>query len=108
LRFKHRNVGIWKRDSEHYIPLPFGEKGIADIIACSPEGRFWAIEVKKPGGKPSSDQISFLNFGWHRHRHPTFYGLMPSPNLIGAYELIMASVLWPTRLTMLWKGSNKT
>jgi hypothetical protein len=20
-------------------------------IACSPEGRFWAIEVKKPGGK---------------------------------------------------------
>jgi hypothetical protein len=34
-----------------------GEKG----IACSPEGRFWAIEVKKPGGKPSSDQISFLN-----------------------------------------------
>jgi VRR-NUC domain-containing protein len=60
--FKHRNVGIWKRASEHYIPLPFGEKGIADIIACSPEGRFWAIEVKKPGGgKPSSDQISFLN-----------------------------------------------
>jgi hypothetical protein len=48
--FKHRNVGIWKNDTERYIPLAFGEKGIADIIACAPGGRFWAIEVTKPGG----------------------------------------------------------
>jgi hypothetical protein len=32
-----------------------------EFAACSPEGRFCAIEVKKPGGKPSSEQISFLN-----------------------------------------------
>ncbi len=36
-------------------------KGISDILACSPIGQFWAIEVKKPGGKPSSDQIAFLS-----------------------------------------------
>jgi hypothetical protein len=49
--FKHRNVGIYKKDTNHYIPLAFGEKGIAEIIACAPGGRFWAIEVKKPGGE---------------------------------------------------------
>lgn len=51
--FEHRNVGIWKRETERYIPLSAGEKGISDIIACSPKGIFWAIEVKKPGGRLS-------------------------------------------------------
>jgi hypothetical protein len=37
--FKHRNVGIWKKDTERYIPLSFGEKGISDIVACSPAGQ---------------------------------------------------------------------
>ena len=56
----HRNVGIYKKDTGKYIPLPSGEKGISDIIACSPEGTFCAIEVKKPGGKASPDQLEFL------------------------------------------------
>src|SRR5438045_1951886 len=43
-----------------YIPLAFGEKGISDIIACSPVGQFTAIEVKKPGGRPSPDQLAFI------------------------------------------------
>ena len=30
--------------------------GIPDIIACSPEGRFWAIEVKTPNGRASKLQ----------------------------------------------------
>lgn len=58
--FKHRNVGIYKQDTGSYIPLPCGEKGISDIIACSPTGVFTAIEVKKRGGKPSPDQLDFL------------------------------------------------
>ena len=49
----HRNVGIYKKDTGKYIPLPSGEKGISDIIACSPQGTFVAIEVKKKGGKPT-------------------------------------------------------
>ncbi len=58
--FKHRNVGIYKQDTGKYIPLSFGEKGISDIIACTPKGTFVAIEVKKPGGKPSPEQLEFL------------------------------------------------
>ena len=58
--FKHRNVGIYKQKTGSYIPLSFGEKGISDIIACSPRGTFTAIEVKKKGGKPSPDQLDFL------------------------------------------------
>jgi hypothetical protein len=34
--FKLRNVGIMKPNGS-YIPLAFGEKGIWDIIGCSPE-----------------------------------------------------------------------
>lgn len=59
--FKHRNVGIFKQDTKKYIPLPTGELGISDIIGCSPRGQFVAIEVKKPGGKPSDNQIDFLH-----------------------------------------------
>lgn len=57
--FKHRNVGI-KKENGSYIPLPSGEKGISDVIACSTKGVFVAIEVKKPGGRPSPDQLDFL------------------------------------------------
>jgi hypothetical protein len=59
--FKHRNVGLYIRAQDRYMQLAPGEKGISDILACSPIGQFWAIEVKKPGGKPSSDQIAFLS-----------------------------------------------
>lgn len=58
--FKHRNVGIFKPDTKKYIPLAFGEKGISDIIACSPFGQFTAVEVKKPGNKPSAEQLAFI------------------------------------------------
>jgi hypothetical protein len=56
---KHRNVGI-KKPNGKYIPLPDGEKGVSDIIACSPDGRFIAIEVKRPGGVVSEDQKNFI------------------------------------------------
>jgi hypothetical protein len=58
--FKHHSTGFTQRDGNP-IYFKYGEKGIADIIACSPTGRFWTIEVKKPGGKLSNDQIVFLN-----------------------------------------------
>jgi len=60
LIFKHRNVGIYKQATNSYIPLSFGEKGISDIIGCSPKGTFVAVEVKRKGGKPSPDQLRFL------------------------------------------------
>lgn len=58
--FKHRNVGIYKKSTNSYIPLSFGEIGISDIIGCSPEGKFVAIEVKKHGGVATEAQKDFL------------------------------------------------
>lgn len=37
-----------------------GTPGCSDILACLPDGRFAAIEVKRPGGKPTPEQISFI------------------------------------------------
>lgn len=50
--------------------------GILDIIACSPEGRYWEIEVKTPDGRASKLQevrldklqknkaVSFIAYGY--------------------------------------------
>lgn len=35
--------------------IRFGAPGSPDILACI-QGRFWGIEVKRPGGKLSDDQ----------------------------------------------------
>lgn len=64
--FKHRNVGIYKKDTGSYIPLPSGEKGISDIIGCLPDGRFLAIEVKCPGKNANKNQLDFLKKVWER------------------------------------------
>lgn len=58
--FKHNSTQFGIRDGERFS-FRNGDKGIADLIACSPKGRFVAIEVKKPGGKPSPDQLAFLD-----------------------------------------------
>jgi len=34
--------------------------GTSDIVSCGPDGRFWAIEVKRPGKKPSELQWSYI------------------------------------------------
>jgi hypothetical protein len=62
--FRHRNVSIFKQDTKQYIPLAFGEKGISEIIACSPAGQFVAVEVKQPGKKPNPDQLAFIGETW--------------------------------------------
>lgn len=35
--------------------------GVSDIIGCLPDGRFLAVECKRPGNEPTSDQSDFLN-----------------------------------------------
>ena len=47
LPIKFNNIGI------------YAKAGVADILACI-KGRFVAIEVKKPGGKPSALQLQFI------------------------------------------------
>lgn len=35
--------------------------GVSDIIGCTPDGRFFACEVKKPGGKASLEQLAYIS-----------------------------------------------
>lgn len=48
LPVKFNNMGI------------YATAGVSDILACI-KGRFVAIEVKKPGGKPSALQLNFID-----------------------------------------------
>lgn len=41
--------------------LHFGKKGSSDIIGILPGGRFFAVEVKAPGGRLSPEQKQFLD-----------------------------------------------
>lgn len=49
LAIKHNNIGIYAR------------AGVPDILACSNQGRFIGIEVKRPGEKPKPIQQAFLD-----------------------------------------------
>jgi len=59
LVFKHHSTGFTMKDGEARA-FRYGMKGVSDIIGCLPSGRFLAIEVKRPGKKPSPDQDEFL------------------------------------------------
>lgn len=47
LPIKFNNMGI------------YAKAGVSDILACI-KGRFVAIEVKRPGNKPSAVQLQFI------------------------------------------------
>lgn len=63
-----RQILAW-RNNTGMIPLKRGDKtymirngvkGAPDIIGCLDNGRFLALEVKRPGKGPSPDQEVFL------------------------------------------------
>ena len=39
---------------------PMSKRGVSDLLGCLPGGRMLAIECKRPGGKPSPEQIRFI------------------------------------------------
>ena len=55
---KFNNVGVWNKKTNRYIPPR--QKGISDILACNPEGKFIALEIKNKNQQPSKYQIEFL------------------------------------------------
>jgi len=57
--WKNNNTGIYKKATNSYIPSPI--HGVADIIGLIPHqnGRFIAIEVKRPNGKQTDCQKIF-------------------------------------------------
>lgn len=54
----HSTVGVAREGK--YVPIRTGVVGVADILACAPDGRFWAIEVKRKGGRISPEQREYL------------------------------------------------
>ena len=63
---QHHNVshahvmttGKIKGRGGHWITL--GYPGVSDIIGMTKTGKFFAIEVKKPGEKPTKQQLEYL------------------------------------------------
>ncbi len=51
-----RVLGVWH--FKHWSG-PLSETGISDIIGCL-DGRMFVIELKRPGGKASQDQLDFI------------------------------------------------
>lgn len=51
---------FWKnnRNQKHF--MRFGEIGSGDILGLTRSGRFFSIEVKRPGNKPTDDQVRFM------------------------------------------------
>lgn len=53
------NCGVLKNAAG--IPIKFGLcVGSSDLIGITPDGRFLAVEVKTEKGKPTPDQIRFI------------------------------------------------
>ena len=45
------------------------QRGVADRIACMPNGQAWFVELKKPGGRLSALQALFADEMEHMHQH---------------------------------------
>jgi hypothetical protein len=64
LRFRRRDLFAWRNNSgalenARGRPVFFGKPGSADIIGVLEGGRFVGLEVKRPGGEPSTLQLEF-------------------------------------------------
>ena len=58
-----KDIATWLRNKGFHVDVitkgMYGTNGIADIIACK-DGRYIAIEVKRPGNKPTALQERWL------------------------------------------------
>ena len=45
------------------------QRGVADRIACMPNGQAWFVELKKPGGRLSALQEIFAEEMTHTRQH---------------------------------------
>ena len=63
--WKEHSGGIMVDGGTRYMPI--GLKGKSDILGMTRDGKFLAVEVKRPGGIVSPDQQEFI-------RQVTFHG----------------------------------
>ena len=55
------NTGAYKTEQGGFIRYGVGGKGGSDLLGISYSGRFLAVEVKTAKGKPTNDQVNFIN-----------------------------------------------
>lgn len=53
------NSGVFYNPTGQRVTVGF--PGLSDLVGCTSDGRFFAIEVKLPGEKPRPDQQKFLD-----------------------------------------------
>lgn len=54
------NSGVYFDSKGNRITVGF--KGLSDLVGFRPDGRFFALEIKTPTGRPSKEQILFVDF----------------------------------------------
>lgn len=66
--WKNKTTGTFNNKAGKYIKSPYQLNGVSDILGILPDGRFLAIEVKRPyvrgvqsAGKPTREQLRFIN-----------------------------------------------
>lgn len=52
------NAGVFFDSNGNRVTIGF--PGLSDLIGCTPDGMFFAIEVKMPGEKPRKNQLDFI------------------------------------------------
>ena len=54
------NSGVYYDSNRSRIRVGF--PGLSDLIGFRPDGKFFALEIKTPTGRPSPEQIKFIDF----------------------------------------------
>ena len=52
------NSGVYYDSQGNRVTIGF--KGLSDLIGYTPEGKFFALEIKTPAGRASLEQIAFI------------------------------------------------
>ena len=52
------NAGVYFDNNGNRITIGF--PGLSDLIGCTRDGRFFALEIKMPGEKPRQNQLDYL------------------------------------------------
>lgn len=53
------NSGVYFDHRGNRVTIGFS--GLSDLVGCTPDGRFYAIEIKTPNYQPRPEQQQFLN-----------------------------------------------
>lgn len=54
------NSGVYYDSNGNRIRVGF--PGLSDLVGFRPDGKFFALEIKTPTGRPSPEQIKFIDF----------------------------------------------